>query len=200
MERVAGANAGYLQQGVNCEPVADQSLNRRPLSMKIIIIGNSGSGKSTLAGRLANDNGLAHLDLDEIAWQEDHPTTRRSVEDSAQLIDAFTDSHPGWVIEGCYASLIEHAAKRASILYFLNLPVEACVENCRNRPWEPHKYRSKEEQDRNLSMLIDWVQDYFTRDDDFSHASHRRIFDAFAGEKIEYISNRQAQPNPDAHA
>ncbi len=165
--------------------------------MRVIVIGNSGSGKSTLAGRLASENGLPHLDLDEVAWQKHHPTTRLSVEASAELIDAFTGCHQDWVIEGCYASLIEYVAKRASKLYFLNLPVQACVENCRNRPWEPHKYRSKDEQDRNLSMLINWVQDYFARDDDFSHASHRRIFDRFEGEKVEFISNRQAQQDVD---
>lgn len=160
--------------------------------MKIVIIGNSGSGKSTLARRLAEENRLPHLDLDEVAWQKDHPTIRRSVEESAESIDAFTERHENWVIEGCYASLIGYVAPQSDELYFLNLPVESCIENCRNRPWEPHKYRSKDEQDQNLSMLIAWVQDYFTRKDDFSHASHRGIFDGYGGKKVELVSNEKA--------
>ena len=39
------------------------------LMRKILIFGNSGSGKSTLAGKLCAGNGLAHLDLDTLAWQ-----------------------------------------------------------------------------------------------------------------------------------
>jgi adenylate kinase family enzyme len=35
--------------------------------MKFAILGNSGSGKSTLAARLAQEHGLAHLDLDTVA-------------------------------------------------------------------------------------------------------------------------------------
>lgn len=34
----------------------------------ILIVGNSGSGKSTLATRLERELGIAHLDLDTLAW------------------------------------------------------------------------------------------------------------------------------------
>ncbi|MEN1961331.1 AAA family ATPase, partial [Luteimonas sp. MJ246] len=37
--------------------------------MKVLVFGNSGSGKSTLAKRLAEEHGLAHLDLDLIVWE-----------------------------------------------------------------------------------------------------------------------------------
>jgi hypothetical protein len=50
---------------------------------------------------------------------------------------------------------------------------------------EPHKYTSPEAQDRNLAMLLDWVRNYPTRDDACSLASHRRLFDAYAGAKRE---------------
>jgi adenylate kinase family enzyme len=46
--------------------------------VKILIFGNSGSGKSTMAKRHSEQSGLAHLDLDSIAWKasgerEEHP-------------------------------------------------------------------------------------------------------------------------------
>jgi len=168
--------------------------------MRIIIFGNSGSGKSSLARRLSDGKGIAHLDLDEVAWQKDLATTRLPVDESVELIDAFTAANPNWVIEGCYASLIEYVAEQATKLYFMNLPVQECVENCRNRPWEPHKYASKAEQDENLDMLIDWVQDYFEREDEFSYASHRRIFERFGGEKVELRSNQAARQELAPHA
>jgi len=54
------------------------------------------------------------------------------------------------------------------------------------RPWEPHKYASPEQQDAILANLQAWVAGYYTRDDAWSYGMHRRVFDAFAGDKIEY--------------
>ena len=63
--------------------------------------------------------------------------------------------------------------------------------NARARPWEPHKYASREEQDASLEFLLGWIRDYATRDDVFSLAAHRALFDAFAGDKIE-LTSREA--------
>jgi hypothetical protein len=131
---------------------------------------------------------LPHLDLDTLAWEPTSPPQRRSVADSARDISTFIDASDRWVIEGCYADLIETTLEHRPYLVFLNPGVEACIENARLRPWEPHKYASKEVQDANLEMLIDWIREYPTRSDVFSLAAHRAIFDAFAGEKIELTS------------
>jgi len=65
---------------------------------------------------------------------------------------------------------------QASEIYFLNLSVEKCQENARNRAWEPHKYISKETQDKNLSMLLEWISDYDNRKDVFSKVEHVKKF------------------------
>lgn len=154
---------------------------------RIVIIGNSGSGKSTHAKALAARDGLAHLDLDTIAWQPSAPTTRRALTDSALAIAAFQAGHPNWVMEGCYADLAELALAHATHLVFLNPGVEACIANCRARPWEPHKYSSAAAQDRNLPMLVEWVRGYATRDDEYSLRRHRELFDRFGGDKQELV-------------
>lgn len=151
---------------------------------RIVIVGNSGSGKSTLARRLAAERCIPHLDLDTLAWAA--PAVRRPLEESAALVEDFVRENPEWVVEGCYASLLEVALRSATELSFLNPGVEACVRNCRARPWEPHKYASKEEQDERLEFLLGWVREYEARDDEYSLAAHRRLFDAFAGPKREY--------------
>lgn len=153
---------------------------------RIVIIGNSGSGKSTLAQALASRHGLAHLDLDTVAWRPAIPPSRRALAESAAAIDAFRAEHTGWVMEGCYADLAELALPRATQLLFLNPGVEACIAHCRLRPWEPHKYSSPAAQDRNLAMLLEWVRGYTTRDDEFSLRRHRALFDGFSGAKREY--------------
>lgn len=159
--------------------------------MKVIIFGNSGSGKSTLAKRMASTKNLGHLDLDTIAWQPISPPTRMAIEQSQTHIDAFLDGHSSWVIEGCYADLIERVIPFADQVIFMNLPVSKCIENAKARPWEPHKYESKQAQDANLEMLIAWIQDYDNRSDTFSRASHEALYENFSGAKVMHTSNIQ---------
>ena len=156
-----------------------------------VIVGNSGSGKSTLASRLAHTRGVAHLDLDTLAWEPSPPPRRRAAAESTREIVAFMNEHEEWVIEGCYADLFAAPLGRCTRLVFLNPGVDACVANARLRPWEPHKYASKEAQDANLEMLIGWIREYETRADTFSLRAHRALFDGFSGDKIE-LTSREA--------
>jgi hypothetical protein len=109
--------------------------------------------------------------------------------ESVQEIAEFINSHDGWVIEGCYADLLEIAAPYSSEILFMNLPVEACIANARSRPWEPHKYESLEAQNANLEMLIGWIAQYPERNDTFSEASHRALYEKFPGKKTRVANN-----------
>jgi adenylate kinase family enzyme len=151
---------------------------------RILIFGNSGSGKSTMAHTLVKEYGLAHLDLDSLAW--DSPGVRRPLAESLATVEAFLARNGDWVIEGCYADLFEPVLAAASEVRFLNPGVEVCIAHCRARPWEPQKYASKAEQDERLSFLSDWVRQYETRTDEYSLQAHRRLFERFAGPKREY--------------
>jgi adenylate kinase family enzyme len=163
---------------------------------RVVLLGNSGSGKSTLATRLARERHLRHLDLDTLAWEPETPPRRRPLDDSAREIEAFMDAGYAWVIEGCYADLLETPLPRCTRLLFLNPGVEACIANARARPWEPHKYPTREEQDANLEFLIGWIRDYETRRDEFSLAAHRALFDRFTGEKLELTSRESIAAFP----
>ncbi|MCG9730760.1 AAA family ATPase [Shewanella sp. Isolate13] len=156
---------------------------------RVVIFGNSGSGKSTLARQLAEAYGLAHLDLDLIAWLPQTPPERTPLQQASLEIARFIDNNNAWVIEGCYSDLLKMVMSKASEIIFLNLPIDACVTNARNRPWEPHKYASKAEQDNNLSMLVDWIMQYESRRDTFSLAAHQALFDEFDGKKTMLCSN-----------
>lgn len=160
---------------------------------RIVIFGNSGSGKSTLARALSGVHGADHFDLDTIAWKPDEPGVRADFEESLRELMRFIERCDNWVIEGCYSHLLKEVAGRSTELIFLNPGVEACIENCKARPWEAHKYATPEAQDANLRMLIDWVREYETREDEFSLCEHRKLFDSHAGTKIEYRSNREAR-------
>ena len=158
---------------------------------KVLVFGNSGSGKSTLARALSAAEGLAHLDLDTLAWQPTTPPQRKPVEESAKDIAAFIRSNKGWVIEGCYTDLLELALPAANEMTFLNLPVDACIANAKARPWEPHKYKSKEAQDANLEMLTHWIAQYAERNDTFSKAAHTNLYNQYTGKKQMYTNNKR---------
>ncbi len=151
--------------------------------LRFMVFGNSGAGKTTLAKQLKATHQLAHLDLDSLAWQAEQPTQRAPLSDSQSAIENFISQHDAWVIEGCYADLLELVAPYAKTAIFMNLPIAACQDNARRRPWEPHKYSSPAAQDANLAMLLDWIADYQTRTDEFSYQAHRALYDDFQGEK-----------------
>ena len=155
--------------------------------MRFAVLGNSGSGKSTLAAWLGARAGAPVLDLDTIAWRPDQPGVRR--EDAAAVADlqAFC-SADRWVIEGCYGDLVTSSLSQSPVLILLNPGLTRCQAHCRARPWEPHKYASKAEQDANLEYLLAWVADYYERDGEMSLAGHRACFDAYAGDKLEITS------------
>lgn len=162
---------------------------------RIIIIGNFGSGKSTLAKKFVVSDSLAHLDLDEITWLPGFFAHRRMpLEQSLASVNEFTASNESWVIEGMYVDILENIAPLATELYFMDIPETRCIENGKDRPWEPHKFESKEAQDANLQRLIrsNWIQGYATRDDIYSYKAHQAFFDSFRGKKVIYSSYEKA--------
>lgn len=154
---------------------------------RVAIIGNAGSGKTTLARRLGAQLGAPVLDLDTVAWEPGQPAQPRASHEAVAAVRAFCASRPAWVIEGCYGDLVEAMLDGEVELIFLNLPVETCVAHCLARPWEPHKWKSKEAQDERLACLLDWVRAYPERDNTLSLREHRRIFDSYRGPKREIV-------------
>jgi len=164
----------------------------RLAAMRVLIFGNSGSGKTTLAARLAQEHSLVHLDLDSIVWEPGKVAVQRAPEHIARSLDAFLASHERWVIEGCYGELVEAASGHCTELVFLNPGLEVCLANNRRRPWEPHKYASRQDQDAMLANLQAWVAGYYERQDPWSYHAHRKIFDAFPGPKREHVADASA--------
>jgi adenylate kinase family enzyme len=151
--------------------------------MRIAIIGNSGSGKSMLAGKIAASHGLPMLDLDTVAWEAGKVAVARAEAAAIRDVKTFCEANEHWVIEGCYAGLIHAVLQFSPTLLFLEPGVEACLANCRNRPWEPHKYKSRREQDEKLEFLFSWVREYYSRAGDLSLVAHQALFDAYPGPK-----------------
>lgn len=162
--------------------------------MRFAILGNSGSGKTTLARWLAESANLAVLDLDSVAWQPNEPAVQRPSDLAEADVAAFCAARTRWVVEGCYANLVEVALRFEPHLVFLNPGLQLCTAHCYNRPWEPRKYPSRQAQDANLEFLISWVAGYYTRDGPMSLRAHRGVFAGYSGRKSELQRAPQLHP------
>lgn len=151
--------------------------------MKVILLGNAGAGKSTLSRKLIARHPADRLSLDEVAFRGG--TERRPLRDSIEDVERWIAGKESWIIEGCYADIIEPVLERCDELIFLNPGVEACVAHCLARPWEPEKFGSRQEQDENLENLLEWVRSYESRTDEYGLSRHRELYDSFQGRKRE---------------
>ena len=152
--------------------------------MKVILLGNAGAGKSTLARKLIAKHHAARLSLDEVAFQGG--TQRRPLQDSIEDVRSWIACNESWLIEGCYADIIEPLLEHCDELIFLNPGVDTCLAHCRSRPWEPEKFGSHQEQDENLENLLQWVRSYESRADEYGLSRHRKLYDSFHGKKREF--------------
>jgi adenylate kinase family enzyme len=157
--------------------------------MKAILLGNAGAGKSTLSRLMIAKKPAARLSLDEVAFRGG--TERRPLKDSIEDVERWISGHSNWIIEGCYADIIEPLLVYCDELIFLNPGVEACVAHCRLRPWEPEKFNSRQAQDENLVNLIQWVRSYETRADEYGLSRHRALYESFHGKKSEFTHQSQ---------
>ena len=152
--------------------------------MKIILLGNAGAGKSTLSRKLIAKHPAARLSLDEVAFQGG--TERRPLQDSIEDVKRWIAGNESWIIEGCYADIIEPVLECCDELIFLNPGVDVCIAHCRSRPWEPEKFGSRQKQDENLEHLLQWVRFYESRTDEYGLSSHRKLYESFHGKKREF--------------
>ncbi|MCA9286787.1 MAG: AAA family ATPase [Phycisphaerales bacterium] len=153
------------------------------MTTRILVFGNAGAGKTTLARQLASEHHAERLDLDTIAWKPVGSTNRRPLDEVRTHLAHFMAQHANWVIEGCYGDIIELVMSHATAVYFLDIDPESCIERNREREWEPHKFRSPEDQTQAQTFLESWIREYHDRTDEFGHAWHRRLFETFTREK-----------------
>ncbi|GAB3252934.1 P-loop NTPase family protein [Chitinimonas naiadis] len=151
--------------------------------MRIALLGNAGSGKSTLAGQLADRYRIPVLDLDTLVWEPGQIAVPRDAGLVRGDVLRYCQGHADWIIEGCYADLVAIVLVHQPELLLLDPGEAACLQHCRARPWEPHKYASRAEQDAKLDFLLAWVRDYYVRDGDMSLAGHLALYRAYSGPK-----------------
>lgn len=97
---------------------------------KIIVIGCPGSGKSTFARKLRDKINLPLFYLDMI-WHKPDKTTISEEEFDDKLSKILEKDE--WIIDGNYSRTLEIRMKKCDTVFFLDLPVEECIEGAENR-------------------------------------------------------------------
>ena len=97
---------------------------------KIMVIGCPGSGKSTFCKALYNSTGIPLFHLDMMYWNADKTTVDKEVFRERLLNIVKMDE---WIIDGNYSSTLELRLRACDTVFFLDYPVEVCLEGVRSR-------------------------------------------------------------------
>ena len=97
---------------------------------KVIVIGCPGSGKSTFARALHKITGIPLVHLDMLYWNADKTTVERSVFLERLQQELQKDR---WIIDGNYASTMELRLQACDTVFFLDYPVDICLQGVRER-------------------------------------------------------------------
>ena len=101
---------------------------------KVIVIGCPGSGKSTFSRVLHDVTGIPLFHLDMMYWNADRTTVDKSVF-RERLSEVMKKDE--WIIDGNYGPTMEMRLQACDTVFFLDYPVDVCLEGVRERRGKP---------------------------------------------------------------
>ena len=142
---------------------------------KVIVIGCPGAGKSTFARQLREATGLPLYYLDML-WHRPDRTNLPREEFDARLEELLREER--WIIDGNYNRTLERRLQACDTVFFLDLPVETCLEGAQARigqkredlPWVEEEFDAEFRQ-----WILDFPQDQLP--------GIRELLDRFGREK-----------------
>ena len=123
--------------------------------MKIAIVGYSGSGKSTLAQVLAQKHNIPVLHLDTVQFLPGWEI--RDQGEKEQLVRAFLDSHPQWVIDGNYSKLsYARRLEEADLIILLLFNRFTCLRRAYRR-YRQYAHSTRPDMAQGCKEKFDWA-------------------------------------------
>ncbi len=124
---------------------------------KIMIIGCPGSGKSTFSRALHEKTGIPLYHLDMMFWNADRTTVEKQVF-MEPLQNAMEQDE--WIIDGNYGSTIELRLAACDTVFFLDYPVEVCLQGIRQRRGKPRSDMPWFETEEEDAEFINFIKSY----------------------------------------
>ena len=122
---------------------------------KVIVIGCPGGGKSTFAKALHEASGLPLYHLDMMYWNADRTKVPKEVF-WERLEEALRQER--WIIDGNYNRTMEMRIQACDTVFFLDYPVEVCLEGIKSRAGKPRSDMPWVENDYSDKEFIDFIQ------------------------------------------
>lgn len=153
---------------------------------KAIVIGPSGAGKSEFSRRLSALTGSTVYHLDNIYWNEDK--THVSRDEFDRRLNALLSLNE-WIIDGDYSRTYEPRFSACDTVFFLDYPLETCLDGVRSRLKKPRNDIPwvEEEIDEDFMLWIEnWKKDVYPKT--------REMLEKYSDEKniVVFSSREQA--------
>lgn len=154
---------------------------------KAIIIGCPGSGKSTFARALAKKTRLPLTHLDMLYWNADKTTVARDVFDE-RLKSAMARDE--WIIDGNYDRTMEMRLKECDTVFFLDYPVDICLEGILERRGKPRSDMPWVENGEDEEFIA-FIKDF----NDINRPKILTLFEKYQNKSIHIFKNREEAEN-----
>jgi adenylate kinase family enzyme len=125
---------------------------------RIIVIGCPGSGKSTFSKKLHQVTQIPLYHLDMLYWNSDKTTVTKTVfrERLNQVIH-----QKMWIIDGNYGSTMELRLQACDTVFFLDYPLEVCLDGVKSRRGKERTDLPWVESDENIDEeFIKFIKEY----------------------------------------
>ena len=151
---------------------------------RIIVIGCPGSGKSTFSRALQKITRIPLYHLDMMNWNSDRTTVAKAVF-RERLSDTIQKEQ--WIIDGNYGSTIEMRLQACDTVFFLDYPVQVCLEGIKARkgkdrtdmPWVESEDKIDEE-------FIEFIKNY----NDVSRPAVMQLLKKYSDKSVFIFKNR----------
>lgn len=153
---------------------------------RVMIIGCPGSGKSTFSRSLHDITGIPLFHLDNLNWNSDRTTVEKKVflERLSNVIQK-----EEWIIDGNYGSTIELRLQSCDTVFFLDYPLEICLEGIKERkgktrtdiPWV-------ESDDEDDPEFVEFIKNYNSQ----SRPHVMELLNKYSNKDIYIFQNRES--------